>query len=170
MTEGLPMPAGKLLAILIAPKSGAPMEPVDTVDAIAGQGLAGDRYGSGYAKWIKGEVRPEQHITLIESEALAALNEDREEKILHRVTRRNLLTAGVDLLSFIGQRFRIGDVELQGIEPCAPCGYLENLTQIEGIKDALKPCGGGLRAAIITSGAIQAGDVIELAGTGASVE
>ncbi len=161
------MPAGQLLAILIAPTSGAPMEEVQSVEAIAGQGLAGDRYGNGKAKWIRGKVTPDQHVTLIEAEVIAALNQGREAEVTHRQTRRNLLTQGVDLQSFNGKRFRIGNVELEGIEPCTPCGYLETLTQVDGIKDALKPSGGGLRASIVRGGVIAAGDIISLCGDAA---
>jgi len=163
--ENYYMAAGKLLAISIAPTSGAPMEEADTIEAIAGQGLAGDRYGAGRAKSIRGSVQPEQHVTLIESEAIAAVNANRKDQVTHRITRRNLLTEGVKLADFIGQRFRIGDIQLQGIEPCTPCGYLEKLTQVDGIKEALQPCGGGLRAAILSGGVLRTGDAIELCAT-----
>jgi MOSC domain-containing protein YiiM len=66
-------------------------------------------------------------------------------------------TRGVALNHLVGERFRVGDVVCAGAELCAPCSYLEQLLEREGIYDALVHRG-GLRARVVTDGTIRVGD------------
>ena len=50
---------GHVEAIHIAPGAGAPMQPVDLVEAVAGHGLAGDRYLAGSGFYSARPTRPE---------------------------------------------------------------------------------------------------------------
>jgi len=152
---------GRLLAIAIAHKSKGPMERVDSIEAVAGEGLQGDRYGAGIgAAQFQGRRKPENEVTLIAREAIDAANDEFNYTIEHLETRRNLLTEGVSLNALIGKTFRVGAVVLKGLERCEPCGYLERRT-FAGIKAALKGRG-GLRCCIIEGGMLQVGDAIEL--------
>jgi MOSC domain-containing protein YiiM len=145
---------GKLLAIYISPTKAGPMQSMGAVQATPGKGLAGDRYANA-AK----PPQPEQEVTLTESEAIeAAVAESGLEFGPHRV-RRNLITQGVPLNHLVGRRFKVGSVELRGLELCEPCGHLEKLT-IKGIRKALVHRG-GLRAQILSGGEIQVGATIE---------
>jgi MOSC domain-containing protein YiiM len=152
--------AGKLLAIAIARQAKGPMERVECVEVVAGEGLRGDRYGAGLgAAQFKGRRKPENEVTLIAREAIEAANDEFNYTIEHLDTRRNLLTQGVPLNDLVGKTFRIGsDVEIKGLELCEPCGYLEKRT-FSGIKAALKHRG-GLRCCVITGGQIHVGDEI----------
>jgi MOSC domain-containing protein YiiM len=100
-------------------------------------------------------------LTLIASEAIEAANDEFNYTIDHLQTRRNLLTEGVPLNHLVGRIFRVGQVQLKGLELCEPCGYLESRT-FRGIKAALKHRG-GLRCCILEGGEIRVGDVIEFA-------
>src|SRR5688572_678726 len=151
---------GKLLAIAIARQAKGTMENVDSIEVIAGEGLLGDRYGSGIgAAQFQGRRKPENEVTLIAREAIEAANNEYNYTIAHLDTRRNLLTEGVPLNDLVGKTFRVGRVLLKGLELCEPCGYLEKRTFV-GIKAALKHRG-GLRCCVLEGGEIRVGDIIE---------
>jgi MOSC domain-containing protein YiiM len=107
------MTAGKLLAIAIAHQPKGPMESVQSVRVVVGEGLQGDRYGAGIgAAQFQGRRSPEKEVTLIAREAIEAANDEFNYTIEHLDTRRNLLTAGVPLNDLVGKSFRVGPVLL----------------------------------------------------------
>jgi MOSC domain-containing protein YiiM len=146
---------GKLIGIRVASEAKGDMREVDNIEALAGQGLAGDRYAELKGAFQRGRIEPSQEVTLIESEAIEAAARDYQLEINHATTRRNLLTSGVPLNHLVGVEFTVGDVVLRGVELCEPCGYLEKLT-CAGIEDALRHRG-GLRAQVVTGGLIDSG-------------
>jgi MOSC domain-containing protein YiiM len=147
---------GRLLAIAIHPAKAAPMTAHDSVAAVAGSGLVGDHYALG--KNGSGIVKPDQEVTLIEREAIEAACREYQLAFDHLTTRRNLLTEGVPLNHLVGREFAVGEVILRGVELCEPCGHLESLT-LPGIKRSLIHRG-GLRAHVVRSGTLRAGDRI----------
>jgi MOSC domain-containing protein YiiM len=150
---------GKLLAIAIARQAKGSMENIETTEAVADEGLRGDRYGAGIgAAQFKGRRKPENEVTLIAREAIEAANDEFNCTIEHLDTRRNLLTEGVPLNDLVGKTLRVGPVVLKGLELCEPCGYLEKRT-FAGIKAALKHRG-GLRCCVIEGGPISVGDTV----------
>ena len=94
--------AGKLEAIAIAPAEGVALESVDRAKAIAGRGLAGDRYATEAGHFSDPLRRPDA-VTLIAAEAIEGLNEDGVE-LAHAESRRNLLTRGIDVNELVGRR------------------------------------------------------------------
>ncbi|WP_134671129.1 MOSC domain-containing protein [Halorussus marinus] len=139
---------GTVEAIHLAPESGADVESVGAVEALAGRGLRGDRhFGDGGGG-----------LTLIESEALAAAERDGFELRDGR-HRRNVTTSDTALNHLVGERFRVGDVVCEGVELCEPCRHLESLTR-EGVVSELLHRG-GLRADVVESGTLERGDEIE---------
>ena len=152
------MPAGKVVAIHIAAGAAEPPRAVDEVRAEPGRGLEGDRYylrtGTYSKKWDPG-----REVTLIEIETLEALARDFGIELAPAPTRRNLVTRGVALNHLVSRRFRVGEVELEGVRLCEPCGHLERLT-VAGTLRALVHRG-GLRARIVTGGLIRAGDPVQ---------
>src|SRR5687768_8325729 len=113
---------GKVLAIAIARQAKGPMENVESVEAVAGEGLRGDRYGAGIgAAQFQGRRKPENELTLIAREAIAAANDEFNFTIEHLDTRRNLLTDRVPLNDLVGKTFRVGPVLVKGLELCEPC-------------------------------------------------
>jgi len=148
---------GRLAGIFTTGEAGKPMEAHDEIVAIAGVGLDGDRYAqqAGQHSQTPGTGR---QVTLVEREAIAAVNAEGTVELAEHETRRNLLTEGVPLNHLVGRTFRIGDVELQGIRLAEPCSYLASLTR-PGVSRSLVHRG-GLRADIVTGGTIRVGDVI----------
>jgi len=148
------MPTGRVDAIHVAPATGAPPEAVDTVRAVAGRGLEGDRYFAAGGTFAD---REGSDLTLVERATLDALADEFDlEPGAHR---RNVTTSGVDLDWFVGERFRIGDAVCVGTAPCDPCAYLESHLDEPGLRTALDGRG-GLRARIVQSGTIRTGDNI----------
>jgi len=149
------MTTARVLSIGIAPAAGAPMQAVELVRAVAGQGLEGDRYftQSGTFSATPGAGRG---LTLIEAEAVEAMNAKLGTQFAPGDMRRNIVTRGVALNHLVGREFRVGGARVRGIRLCEPCDYLESLTQ-PGAKSAmLHRC--GLRADILESGTIRVGD------------
>lgn len=154
------MSGGNVVSIGIAARGGAPMESAPEVEAVAGEGLRGDRYSTGEGTFSK-KTGPDREITLIESEAIEALARDYKIELAAIDARRNLVTRGVALNHLIGRRFRVGDAMLEGLRLCEPCGHLAKLTS-QAASDALVHRG-GLRARVVESGTIRVGDAITAA-------
>jgi len=141
---------GEVAAIALAGVRGDLPEPVERVRATAGHGLDGD-----YHAGVDGNVA----LTLIAEEALDGLLADTGLDVSHAETRRNVLTRGVDLNALVGRRFRVGDVECEGVELCEPCRRLTRLVGEFGVLRGLVHRG-GLRADVLTDGEIAVGDAI----------
>jgi MOSC domain-containing protein YiiM len=145
------MMTGNIQSIHIAEKSGDSLRPVETVSAIAGHGLSGDRYAGGrgtYSGW------PGDHeLTLIEAEVAKSVDFAPGE------SRRNITTRGIRLNDLVGKRFRIGGALCEGTRLCEPCAHLERITERPGLVKELVGRG-GLRAVILESGEIRVGDTI----------
>jgi MOSC domain-containing protein YiiM len=145
--------SGQVEAIFVAAERGELPAPVDRVRARAGRGLEGNRY-----YWAEGGAPRGCAVTLIAAEAMDAVAQDGDVAIEPAATRRNVLTRGIDVNELVGKRFRIGDVECEGVELCEPCAHLESMTQPGVIKAFAHR--GGLNADILTDGEISVGDAV----------
>ena len=148
------MSTGTIELIYIAPRATEPTQSVNEVLAIPGVGLDGDRYALRQGTFFKPE--PDFELTLIEAEAIEALKRDYNVELAPGESRRNLVTRGVALNHLVGRDFQIGEVKAHGIRLCEPCSHLQRLTGKSVIKGLLHR--GGLRAQILTQGAIRVGD------------
>jgi len=151
---------GTVEAVYIAVEASAPMQAVETVRAIPGQGLAGDRYSAGRGSWSR-TAGPQREVTLVESEAIEALRREADIALELGDSRRNIVTRGVPLNHLVGREFLIGDVRLRGVKLCEPCAHLERLTAA-GVRPALVHRG-GLNAAIVSEGEVRVGDAVRQA-------
>lgn len=150
---------GSVVAIFVAPASGAPMEARTAVDAISGAGLAGDRYADAAGTYSGRRLADAQRaVTLIEREAVLAVRSEAGVELDEVETRRNLVTVGVALNHLVDREFLVGPVRLRGVDLSEPCAYLERATR-EGVRAALVHRG-GLRAEIVDGGPIRVGDVV----------
>ena len=71
--------------------------------------------------------------------------------------RRNVLTRGIDLNALIGRRFRLGEVELSGVEEARPCHWMDRAI---GEGSCAGMAGrGGLRCRILKDGWLRVGPV-----------
>jgi len=143
--------AGTVAAILITAKAEAPLSRADEAEALAGRGLAGDRYASGRGTF-SGPGRGYE-LTLTEAEVLDEIQLPWEQ------ARRNIVTRGISLNGLVGRRFRIGSVECVGRRLAEPCAHLERLARPGLLRPLVHR--GGLRADITKSGVIRLDDEIE---------
>jgi hypothetical protein len=143
--------AGTVAAILIAPAAEAPLSRVDEAEALAGRGLAGDRYVGGCGTFSAPGRGYE--LTLVEAEVLDEIELPWEQ------ARRNIVTRGISLNGLVGRRYRIGSVQCIGRRLAEPCAHLEKLAGPGLLRPLVHR--GGIRADIITGGVIRLGDEIE---------
>ena len=152
---------GEVVSVHIASVGGEPMMEVAQAQAVAGSGLAGDRYAEGVGTYSKIQG-PHREVTLIEIEAVEALARDHDIHLDAGQSRRNIVTRGVPLNHLVGAEFLVGEVRMRGVRLNEPCRYFENLLGIEGLHDALINRS-GLNARVLSEGSIRAGDVIKRA-------
>lgn len=143
---------GKLQWIGIRPERKAPMLQPSNVEAIAGVGLAGDRYSSKNGK---------RQVTLIQGEHLVAIASMLgRDAVAPELLRRNLVVTGINLLALKDKQFRVGNALLEYTGLCHPCSAMETTFGAGGY-NAVRGHG-GITARIIKSGAITLGDVVEV--------
>jgi MOSC domain-containing protein YiiM len=147
---------GSVVSIHIAPAAGETMIEVSEVEAIPGQGLAGDRYRQPTE--TSPEPQPDRELTLVESEAIEAFRTDQEIEYPAGTARRNVVTRGVPLNHLVGREFQVGEIRVRGLRLCEPCSHLARLSNKAVLPGLIHR--GGLRAQILTSGVIRAGDVV----------
>jgi MOSC domain-containing protein YiiM len=150
---------GLVEAIHIAPAAAEPVRPVETIRAIAGVGLEGDRYALGLGHYD--DDRVSRDLTLVEAETVEALAREHGIELGAGETRRNITTRGVALNALLGRRFWVGDVLCEGTRLCEPCQYLAELTGKPLLRSLVHR--GGLRADILRSGVIARGDPVRVA-------
>jgi MOSC domain-containing protein YiiM len=121
----------------------------DEIHCVAGRGIEGDRFFD----------HKENHcgqITFFSSEVFEEVCCLLDVTDKHpSVTRRNVITSGVDLNSLIGEEFTLQGVRFQGVEECRPCYWMDEAIA-PGAEAALRNRG-GLRARILTSGRLRTG-------------
>lgn len=155
------MKNGTVINIFTCPEPGDDMSSVDSVIAVAGRGLIGDRYYSLSGGLTDASIKPDQEITLIETAAFERLYEEHGIKLEYAQSRRNVVTSGVDLNSLVDKTFQVGDVQLTGLRFCEPCTYLSGLTGHPNLVKLWRRQA-GLRACIDKGGRISVGDQITI--------
>ena len=133
-------------AIHLGAGEGGELRPVDSVRAVAGRGLDGDRH------FRERGAQPGQALTLVEAENVEAVG------LPPGATRRQVTTRGVRLNELVGRRFRVGEVECYGVELCEPCAHLQSMTRPGIIKELVHRA--GINADVLTDGTISVGDEV----------
>ena len=145
---------GSVVALHSCAAAGQPMQPFETLQLLAGRGIAGDRYllGTGYYS-----AKPEEgrQVPLFEVETLEALQRDYGIALTAAEHRRNVTVAGVPLNHLVGRRLRIGDTLVEATRLSIPCRYIEEVTG----KPVFKPLihRSGLNCRILEGGPVSTG-------------
>lgn len=153
---------GWLEAIYVATLRGTPVQSVQRAVAVSGAGLQGDRYCSGTGTFSSRfeVVRGARALSLLDTQALRRCNRRLGRVFEPAELRRNLLIDGVDLIALRGHRLRIGEVCIELVGACPPCGYLSRLVEAD-MRAGLRGIG-GMRARIISGGVITTGMAVTL--------
>ncbi len=143
--------------IYVGSQREGPMTFTSVAQAIAGKGLAGDRYAEGTGSYSKSKGA--RDVTLIEVESLWTFFRISGIDLHPSLTRRNLVTEGIQLADLIGTTFSVGPVSLLGLRLCPPCRHL---TKLIGVPEVLKGLAhsGGIYAQILTDGIISIDDPV----------
>ena len=140
--------------ICTSPAAGQESVSIDSVQALAGRGIKGDRYCGQ-------DTDPARQLTLVESEVIDQFNQETESELPYEMFRRNLVTEGVQLNNLVGETFYVGEVRLRGHELCEPCRYLQERLKVADLVKRLTHKG-GLCCEILTSGTIRLGDNLRI--------
>ncbi|MFM2383677.1 MAG: hypothetical protein RIQ72_249 [Candidatus Parcubacteria bacterium] len=134
-------------SVIICPTAGAPMQAVQSVRALAGLGLEGDRYATATGSFNRGKPGNRQ-VTLINGIFFPGSG------LEYRDSRRNIITQDVELMWLIGREFQVGTSTFRGVKYCDPCNRPSSLAQRErNFKDAFFDRG-GLIAEVVIEGVI----------------
>ena len=145
---------GEVLKLGITANNNQPINEVLSIEVLANKGIVGDRHFHDFND-------PYNQLSLIESENINEYNIKFGLDIPYIDFRRNVVTKGIKLNDLIGKKFKVGSVELEGIELCRPCRHLtEMLDQKNILKEFIRK--GGLRCQILSSSMINVGDKIEV--------
>jgi hypothetical protein len=148
-----PTGAGIVEQIAVAGHAGSAVEHPDSVRAMPGRGLEGDRHVTGRGTFPSGQAG--SALTLIEAEVCEAF-----EPPLHADQhRRNLVVRGLELNRLVGHEFTIGAVRCRGMRLCEPCTVMEGYVGRPVLRELVHR--GGLRADILSEAMISVGDRIE---------
>ena len=144
---------GKVVWIGIRPAPRVAMQALESVEAVTGRGLAGDRTA---AKSRPGNRR---QVTLIQAEHLQAVGQLlRCAAIEPSLTRRNIVVAGINLAALKGRSFMIGGALLELTGECHPCSLMESQLGAGGY-NAMRGHG-GMTAIVLESGVIAVGAAV----------
>ena len=139
------MPQGTITNLHIARVKGTPSDPVQQATAISGLGLEGDR--SAY----EGNTR---QVLFVDKEILDGFGLEPGQ------VKENITVTGLNVAQVQpGQVFTIGDVTLEAVGDCEPCGKMDAIRL--GLKDQLQGKRGML-AKVINGGRIKVGDSVRV--------
>ncbi len=154
------MATGTVEAVFVTAHGGEPMRRLDEIEAVAGQGLRGDRYAQRSGYWTGVD---ECQVTFIQGEVLDEITEHYCVDVGEGQHRRNIVTRGIDLVALAGHRFAVGDAVFSYDRPRPPCRYVESITE-PGMTRALAARRGGICARVDTGGTIRPGDTVAVIG------
>jgi MOSC domain-containing protein YiiM len=153
-------PSAVVERIFVAPAAGRPMEARDSVRALAGKGLEGDRYATGRGYWCPHDVC---QVTLTGVDHLEAIERETGVRVLDGQHRRNLVVRGLDPMDLAAKRVRIGTAILVYDRTRPPCGYIAALTEKHMTK-ALYRHDRSICLTVEQGGTICRGDTVEILG------
>lgn len=126
------------------------IEERDELELISGRGIRGDRF-LDFKEDYKGQI------TLFDFAMVEAVRRHAENPALPASAfRRNVILSGADLNAWIGHRFLLNNILLEGSEECRPCYWMDQACGKPGTENLLKGRG-GLRCRIVTDGILRSG-------------
>ena len=131
---------------------------LDSVLAIKGEGLEGDKITSKKSKKRQVTLMQKEHISVILS-----LAQEKDQSRIRKIQyyfKRNLLISKCNVQNLKGKIFTIGGAKFLGTGDCKPCKKIENLLG-KSMLDAMQGMG-GITALVAESGIIKINDQLKL--------
>ena len=147
-----PDQTGSVEEIWIAPAAGTPADSLESVRALPGRGLDGDRHAAGRGTFPSGI--PGSALTLIEAEVCESF----DPVLGPDDHRRNVVVRGLPLNDLVGHEFMVGEVRCRGMRLCEPCTVVQRYAGRPVLRALAHR--GGLRADILTEGTIAVGNPV----------
>ncbi len=148
---------GTLVDMFVAEEAGQAMRRVEQAEAVAGVGLAGDRYASSRGHW---KATDACQVTLIAEEDVRWAERRSGLSFSNGEHRRNLVVRGIPLDAFRRRQVRIGEALFAFHRLRPPCGYLERLVGAGTVKALGK--GAGIGLTVIEGGMLRVGDEVSV--------
>ena len=144
---------GTVRGIAIKNRPRVKMQSIDSARVSVHSGILGDFRGAQAGR----------QVTLLSEPAWQQVCRELETELPWTVRRANLLIDGVEFdASFVGRKFRIGEVELVVRQETVPCSNMD--AQHQGLTAALAiDWRGGICCDVLSPGDIRLGDVVEFA-------
>ncbi len=144
---------GKVEWIGVRPSKKEELSAIQSLEVRVATGLEGDHF--------KGNTSGKRQVTLIQLEHLKVVSDIMGRKQIDpKMTRRNIVVSGINLLSLKYRQFRVGGVILMTTGICAPCKRMEDNLGTGGY-NAMRGHG-GITAKVIEEGIIKLGDNVEI--------
>jgi MOSC domain-containing protein YiiM len=135
----------KVVSLQVCAAHRAPMESRESLRAIEGSGLEGDRHA---------HAEGTRQVLLMDEETLATFG------LAAGAVKENITTRGLDFKTLTpGTRLRIGGVLLEITKSCTPCSRMDEIRP--GLRTALEGQRGML-ARVVEGGEMHAGDAITI--------
>ncbi len=136
---------GRVLHLFRAPKKRAPMEELSSALVIENAGLEGCTHARPNGR---------RQVLLVDVETL------RKFALVPGIIRENITTEGLDVNALpVGQKLRVGEVELAVSLVCEPCEQIEALRA--GLQEAMVGQRGML-CRVVSGGTVKVGDEIQV--------
>lgn len=143
---------GKVDWVSIRPERRGEVESKNEIEITESAGIVGDHYSGSSGK---------RQVTLIQAEHLEAVASILKiEKVDPKLTRRNIVVSGVNLLAFKSLTFQIGEAVLETTGLCHPCSRMEENFGPGGY-NAMRGHG-GITTKVVKGGKIKVGDEVRL--------
>ncbi|HUL51444.1 MAG TPA: MOSC domain-containing protein [Candidatus Nitrosotalea sp.] len=163
-----PLPAdaihGRVASLHLHPtEAGKPLLNVDSIEVVAHKGILGEPRYFGRVHHTTGEPSLRQ-VSLIEREQIAEHAATLGlETISPGAVRSNIETTGINLVSLVGQRVRVGGAVLFFYQARTPCAKMDAICV--GLRSLMENNNQGVIAEVVKSGRIRVDDPILPAGS-----
>jgi MOSC domain-containing protein YiiM len=139
---------GRVEAIWIKRRRRGPMDAVESAQAVADSGLAGNMNQGG-----------RRQVTILSTEAWEAVQERLGVALDPGLRRANLLVSGIDLEETRDRVLELGSTAIRILGETTPCNLMEETCP--GLLDALAPhWRGGVYGVVLRDGEVSVGDVV----------